>query len=112
MFATPAFAHPPSSVTAEDDKAKNEIVVIVFHRISTDRHEKDRTHFIKEIDLEINGEIVDSQTFNYQNHPSIVRARFSMPKHENSDKLVIKAICSTGSELDNDILISNLPAYK
>ncbi len=112
LLASPAFAHQPSSIIVQKDKGTNELVVLVYHRISTGRHEKNRTHFIKEIILEVNGKQVDSATFNYQNNPSIVRTRFAMPKHERNDELTVKAICSTGSELSSKVSIKNLPVYQ
>ncbi|MBU1087554.1 MAG: hypothetical protein KKD05_08595 [Candidatus Omnitrophica bacterium] len=110
-LTTAAFAHPPSNIQMQYDQAKNELVVSVNHRIAANRHEKDRTHFIKEIDLEINGKTIDSKTFVYQNS-SIVKARFAMPKHENNDQLTVKAICSTDSELSSQSSISSLLKYK
>jgi desulfoferrodoxin (superoxide reductase-like protein) len=112
LFTSNAIAHPPSKIEVEYHKAKNEIVVAVFHSVGTDRHQKERTHFIKEIDLLIDGEIVDSKAFNYQNNPLIVRARFSVPENEDNKKMEIKAICSTGSESTKEISIDKLPAYK
>jgi len=111
-LAMPALAHQPSNIIVQNNKDTNKLIVIVYHRINADRHEKNRTHFIKEISIEINEKQVDSKVYNYQNRPSVIRTSFSMPKHESNDELTIKAICSTGSELIKKISMSNLPKYQ
>jgi desulfoferrodoxin (superoxide reductase-like protein) len=112
LITQPVFAHPPSSIDVQYNKADNAIMVSVTHHISSKPHEKNRTHFIKEISLRLNEQAVDSKTFSYQNNPNFVKANFSMPKHESSDKLEIKAVCSTSAELIKEIAIIALPEYQ
>ncbi|MFH1061863.1 MAG: hypothetical protein V1747_03125 [Candidatus Omnitrophota bacterium] len=108
LITQPAFAHPPSNIQVQYNKSANEIMVTINHRIATGGHEKNRTHFIKEVILQLNGKLADSKTFIYQNHSSLVKTSFLVPKHESDDILSIKAVCSTGSELAKEIPVRDL----
>lgn len=112
LITQPVFAHPPSNIQVQYSKSNNEIIIIVNHRIGTGGHVKNRTHFIKEIVLNLNGKITDTKTFTYQNNSSIVKASFPLPKFESNDQLSLKAICSTGNELSKDILVNDLIKYQ
>jgi hypothetical protein len=87
-----AFAHPPSNI----DIAVSEAVVqiVVAHEVSDPN-----THYIKTIELSLNGKKTVEQSFSFQFNKDVQKATFFLPALKKGDELLIDADCNQFGDL-------------
>ena len=84
-----AFAHPPSAVTLVFDPATKTISVSAEHAVS-----RPKFHFIKKIDVSVNGKQVKEFTFLEQENKMRQRATYVLADIKADDIIAVKATCN------------------
>lgn len=103
-FCLDSFAHPPSLIKLNYNKAKNECKLIINHHITT------KGHFIASIEVYMQGteEALYNKIFPFQINKRIVNFTFPLPEHEKEDVLIIKIKCNRTGEVTREFPIEKL----
>ena len=101
MFCPVVYAHPPSNIDLKYNEAKKTFTLIINHRVSN------KSHCIKQIDISLNNEEMESKTFNRQINKKIVRFSFSIPEHKKGDILSVEVTCNRTGPVTKDFTIEN-----
>jgi desulfoferrodoxin (superoxide reductase-like protein) len=92
LLSVCAFAHPPSNI----DISTNEdtVQVTVTHNVN-DPH----THYIKTIELSLNGKKIIEQSFSFQYDKNFQKATYFLPALKKGDVLSVDADCNQFGDL-------------
>lgn len=82
-------AHPASEVKAEFDKEKNILTVEITHSVKDSE-----SHFIDELEIELNDEEIITQKFTFQLNDEVQKALYFIPGAKKGDSIQIKAECN------------------
>lgn len=88
-----AFAHPPSNIGITSDPSSQTISVIVYHDVANPK-----THYIKEIDIAVNGKRVIEDKFTMQSENNSQQATYELPDLKNGDKVTAEAFCNVSGQ--------------
>lgn len=86
-----AFAHPPKEIKAEFDKKSKMLKVNVIHPV---KEQSIKQHYIKEIKIYLNDELVIQQNFKKQSSAEAQEVSYVLIDAEKGDKIKIEARCS------------------
>ncbi len=104
------FAHSPSDVKITYDSTKDSISVIVKHDISTTQAKDPAKHYVKSIDLKINGKTVKTNTFMKQDSLDKQTTTFdklNLDKNKDNE-IEIEAYCSISGEKNSSIVVKSM----
>lgn len=92
-----AYCHAPSKIGVE--RLGTQITVTVIHGVLDPK-----THYIKRIELALNGQKTIEQNFTMQTDDDMQQVIYVIPSLNTGDKMTIKAACSQSGELTKDII--------
>jgi hypothetical protein len=87
-----AFAHPPSNI--EISTGAGIVQIVVAHNV-----EDPRTHYIKTIEVSLNGKKIIEQSFTFQFDKDVQKANYFLPALKSGDELVVDADCNQFGDL-------------
>jgi hypothetical protein len=100
ILAIPAFAHPPKTVTAEFDLEEHVLKVEAKH----DTKDANK-HFIKRIEVELNGEKIIEQKFGSQEDRASQRSLYRIAEAEVGDTIKATAVCNVAGKKSESLKI-------
>ena len=102
------FAHPASELTVSYPARQFILTITGKHMVSTSENKDTKQHFIKAINVTVNGKIANNSygpsTFTSQTGDTFKTA-FKLDL-KNGDKIVVTAICSLGGEKTTEIVVA------
>jgi len=100
LFITSANATPANAIHAKYDSKRQELLISIEHQSS-----KTREHFIKEVEISLNGSQVKTETFTLQSS----HREQTMPPikflAKPGDTITITAICNSGGIKKSKIVV-------
>ena len=85
-----AYAHPPTDMSLSFDKYTKMLKVNVSHAVSDPR-----THYVKEIEVSINGSKVLRHTLTKQDTDAAQYVQYTLPDVESGDIIRVDVRCSS-----------------
>ena len=102
------FAHSPSDITISYDGTKDNLKVIIKHSLKTSPEQDPNKHYIKSVELKINGKLFKTNTFTKQSSVEEQITNFdkiNLNKDNKDSKITIKATCNiVGSKTKNFVI--------
>ncbi|NQT75195.1 MAG: hypothetical protein HQ566_01600 [Candidatus Omnitrophica bacterium] len=98
LSGTSAYAHPPSNIKVEHSSESRMLTIIVTHPVKN--VEK---HFIKKIDIGLNGKEILSHKIKKQDNNEYQFAVYMIPDAKIVDRITVEAYCSISGKLKKEI---------
>lgn len=104
------FAHAPSDIVIKYDSASNSLHVVITHSIKNTPEKDPTKHYVKSVELKINGKLFKTNTFMSQPTLDEQVTDFNMlPLSDNkNNKITIKATCSIIGEKTKNFTIKGM----
>lgn len=102
--ATVAQAHPPSDITLKYDQKTHILTVTALHNTLDPT-----THYIKLIEVSINGAPMITQNFLSQTDKATQQAQYIIIDLKPGDTIVAKATCSIRGSLEKPLILPKVP---
>lgn len=96
-----AYAHPPSDIAMTYDNIAKVLKVVITHPVSNPQ-----AHFIKEVDIELNGKKIIEHKISAQDNHSTQTVSYLIPDAKAQDTVSIEAYCNISGSLKKEIKIS------
>jgi len=93
-----ATAHPPSDIKITFDPATKMLEAIIFHDVNNPAQ-----HFIKKVDIGLNGHEVVSQSISRQDNNESQTVRVLIPDAKIGDVLSVEGYCSISGKLEKEL---------
>ncbi len=107
FFASALWAHPPEDIIITFDLAKSTVHAVIVH------DSKDiMKHFIKQIEVLVNGESMIKQKTITQTGKDGQSVSYVIPGLKKGDKVAIDADCSMYGDLTKEAVADEKPAKK
>ena len=87
-----AFAHPPTNIDISTNEST--VQIVVAHDVKDTK-----THYIKRIELSLNGEKIITQAFATQFDKDIQKAVYFLPALKAGDQITVDADCNIYGDL-------------
>ena len=96
------FAHPPKDITIEFNKETKTLKISISHQVKDTDVKK---HFVKDIKVYLNDELVIQQTFKCQLSANAQDVSYVLIDAEKGNKIKVEAQCCIIGSLDKTITI-------
>lgn len=93
-----AYAHPPSDIIIKFDPATRILSAVVMHNVSNPEN-----HYIKKVDVSINGKEVIEQKISRQDNNSTQTVSYLVPDVKAGDSVSVEAYCSISGTFTKEI---------
>jgi hypothetical protein len=93
-----AYAHPPSDIKITFDSTTKILQAIIMHDVNDPAK-----HFIKTVDIGLNGKEVISQTISRQDNKDSQAVSYLIPDAQVGDVLSVEGYCSISGKLEKEI---------
>lgn len=100
LMANTVCAHPPTNIEIEYNPSDKTVLVIATHPVKDPQN-----HYIKTIDLVLNGKEIAAEKFHMQLNKITQRASFVIKDAKSGDALIADADCSLFGSLAKEIKI-------
>jgi desulfoferrodoxin (superoxide reductase-like protein) len=100
-LSTAAFAHPPSDIKIQFDDKLNTLTAVIEHPVSNPD-----THYIKKIDIGLNGKEIETLTFTEQDNNAAQIVIIALPQATKGDVLSVEAYCNQSGKLEKEIKVA------
>ncbi len=101
VASTAAFAHPPSDIKIQFDDNTKTLTAVIQHRVSNPQ-----SHFIKKVDIGLNGREVQMLPFAKQDNNATQTVKITIPEAKKGDVLSVEGYCNLSGRLEKEIKIS------
>ena len=101
MISTLAFAHPPSDIKIQFDPIAKVLLATIEHRVSNPK-----THYIKKVDIGLNGKEVQTLTFTKQDSAKEQTFAIPVPEAKQGDTLSVEGYCNLSGKLEKEIKVA------
>ena len=101
--ASSLYAHPPSDIIISFDARSKILKAKILHNVSNPN-----SHFIKKVDVSLNGKEILSQQFSRQESTFSQTVSYLIPDASSQDKLTVEAYCSISGKLERGISAEEL----
>jgi len=98
FIVQPGYAHPPSKIDAAYSPETKILSVVVTHPVN-DR----RKHFIKRVDVSLNGEQIEKKEFKTQTDNATQMVSFTIAGARSDDVITVEAQCNISGKLTETI---------
>lgn len=95
------YAHPPSDIIINFDPKTRILNAVIMHNVSIPSK-----HFIKKVDIALNGQEIITQTFNRQDNSNGQTVQYLIPNAKAGDVLSVEAYCSISGKLKKETKVS------
>jgi hypothetical protein len=99
MFSS-AYAHPPRDIVITYDPSTRILKAVIYHDVSNILK-----HYIKKVDIGINGKEIISQQISRQDDPATQTVSYLIPDVNPGDILSVEAYCSISGKLEKQIKV-------
>jgi desulfoferrodoxin (superoxide reductase-like protein) len=100
-------AHAPSGINASFNSKTGELTLKVMHDVGKSKVKDVSKHFIKSIEIKLNGQALTTLTFDKQETPAYQSAKYKIDKpYKKGDKISITATCSLKGSAMKEIKIN------
>lgn len=99
-ISTLAFAHPPQDIKVNFDKNSKMLRAVITHNVSNPK-----AHFIKKVDVSINGEEIIEHKISEQDNNTTQVVSYLIPDVKPGDKISVEAYCSISGKLEKQIKV-------
>jgi hypothetical protein len=100
-------ATPPSGIDASFNSKTGELAIKVMHDVSKTKVKDVTKHFIKSIDIKLNGQALTTLKFDKQETPEYQNAKYKIVKpFKKGDKISITAFCSIKGSAMKEIKVN------
>lgn len=103
LMVAVAYAHPPSDIKITFDPQTKTLNAVIMHNTSNPL-----THYIKKIDIALNGEDITELTFSKQENNQSQSISYSVPNAKEGDVVSVEGYCSISGKLKKEIAIKPL----
>ncbi len=93
-----AYAHPPSDIKITFDPKTKVLQAIIMHDVKDPAK-----HFIKKVDVGVNGTEVISQTISQQDNKESQTVHYLIPDAKAGDVLSVEGYCSISGKLEKEL---------
>lgn len=97
-----AYAHPPSDINITFKPANKMLRAVITHEVSNPQN-----HFIKKVDVGVNGKEIISHEISRQDNNSTQTVSYLIPDAKKGDALSVEAYCSISGSLEKVIKVTN-----
>lgn len=101
MISTLAFAHPPSDIKIQFDPVAKVLLATIEHRVSNPK-----THYIKKVDIGLNGKEIQTLTFTKQDANTEQTFAIPIPEAKTGDILSVEGYCNISGVLEKEIKVA------
>lgn len=84
-----ADAHPPSAIDISYNPVTKVVTAVITHQVSTPL-----THYIKKVDVAINGKVIITQSLSRQDSNTSQTVLYYIPDAKKDDWISVEASCS------------------
>ncbi|MFA4889601.1 MAG: hypothetical protein WC628_08540 [Candidatus Omnitrophota bacterium] len=95
-----AYAHAPEKITITYDLGTDMLKAVIEHHV-----DDPQTHFIKRVDIGLNGKKLITQEILEQDNPSTETISYMISEVKAGDRVSVEAFCSVGGSLKEEIVI-------
>lgn len=96
-----AYAHPPSDIAMTYDNITKVLKAVITHPVSNPRK-----HFIKQVEVGLNGEKIIEHRISLQDNSTTQTVGYLIPDAKADDIISVEAYCSISGSLKREIKIS------
>ncbi len=100
LLCATASAHPPQDIAVTYDPKTKMLWAVITHNVSNPEN-----HFIKKVDVAINGQEVIEHKISRQDNNLNQTVSYLLPDVKPGDKLSVEAYCSISGKLKQEIEI-------
>ena len=93
-----AYGHPPQDIIITFDPMTKMLTAVIVHKVSNPLN-----HYIKKVDIELNGKEILSESFTHQENNLSQIVRYPVPDAKEGDTLSVEAYCSISGKLEKEI---------
>jgi desulfoferrodoxin (superoxide reductase-like protein) len=94
------YAHPPSDIKITFDPKTKMLQVVIMHNTSNPM-----SHYIKKIDVGLNGKEIIEQNISAQDNNDSQRAAYFIPDAKDGDLISVEGYCSISGKLEKEITV-------
>ena len=98
VLSATAFAHPPSDIKISFDPETKLLSAIIEHRVSSPQ-----SHYIKKIDIKLNGKEIQTLVFKKQDSNADQTFAVPVPEAQKGDTLSVEGYCNLSGKLEKKI---------
>jgi hypothetical protein len=98
FLATTVYAHPPSDIKIIFDPKTKILSALIIHNVSNPA-----THFIKKVDVSLNGKEIVEQAISRQDNPNSQSVSYLIPDFKEGDLLAVEGYCSISGKLEKQL---------
>ena len=98
LLSTTAYAHPPSDIKITFDPETKILSAVITHDVSNPA-----THFIKKVDVSLNGQEIIEQMISRQDNFNTQAVSYLIPDFKEGDLLAVEGYCSISGKLEKQL---------
>jgi len=99
-LATSAYAHPPSDIKITFDPATKMLHADIIHDVKDTS-----THFIKKVDVSLNGKEIIAQEFSLQGNNESQLVHYLIPDAKIGDTVSVEGYCNISGKLEKELKV-------
>lgn len=100
FYCIEAYAHPPADIKLEYNSQSRILSVVITHPVNNTE-----SHFIKKIDVSVNGKEVITHILKRQDTNATQLAVYMIPDADAGDAISIEAYCSISGKLKKEVKV-------
>lgn len=100
-LSSTAYAHPPANITITYNPATKVLRAVIAHNVADPR-----THYIKEVDIALNGREIIEHNLSRQDNNATQTVSYLIPDAKIGDIISLEAYCNISGKLKKEIKIS------
>ena len=97
-LCTLAYAHPPSDIKITFNPETKILNAVIIHDVSNPR-----THYIKKVDVSVNGKEVIQQSISAQDNFNNQTVSYLIPDAKSGDVFSVEGYCSISGKLEKQL---------
>jgi len=98
ILSTVVYAHPPADIQITFDPKTKILNVVIVHDVSNPS-----THFIKKVDVFLNGKEIIQQNISRQDNFNTQRVSYLVPDAKEGDMFSVEGYCSISGKLEKQL---------
>jgi hypothetical protein len=98
LLTATVYAHPPSDIKVTFDPKTKILSALIIHDVSNPA-----THFIKKVDVSLNGKEIVEQAISRQDNPNSQAVSYLIPDFKEGDRLAVEGYCSISGKLEKQL---------
>ena len=100
VIVSSAYAHPPSDIKITFDAKTKMLHAIILHNVNNPS-----SHYIKKVDVALNGKKIIEHTISWQDNNDSQTASYLVPDVKDGDVLSVEGYCSISGKLIKEITV-------